>query len=963
MNSSIPTTKASAEKGDLPLQPPFAATPAPARRNRHHHHHCDASAFPGTNTNADNKESTATNFDTNGTALSPIGADTGHNSVVSGRSRTRRSRRSTAAKRIGAAFDLLGDGAQDGLTICCDGVSVRQGNCNIIDDVFCLFRGGRVTAVVNCCGTHSALALLAAVAGRVDCTAGNILVNGVPVSASSYQAQMSFVGERSALADVGGATGDLLAELTVRENLEYASALRVANSAQAYSVEEMLQQLLLEPHAHAPIRNCSLYVRRRVALGKQLLLNPSVLLLDGAMDDLATHEAQQFLTILLKLAAPSAADAQARLVMRDAMAAAAATSLLGEAGVSASTNASTPPTVSDRISLYTPRHSRLYPGDDRSSFVSSPSSSAVPLPLTSAQHNGNRSTSSSAGQLPGALLRNQTQRVIVLSVMQPRWALLQYVHDVVLLERSRCVFAGTVRDMLSVKLPRAVLRSPMTHAADGPAAARSGDDDDDVDHRLGRSPTPIGVSLLADDAPADSYDAVAASIQRTRLNEEFVHGLYRLATTTAVSTGGVVASVGLPTVGSFTSSFGASELWGSDPPSGSRHSPSASLMAVRVDDVYPTPLSQLYATQFGHTRAQVTAYMEVCAAGLLSLPEASHQAPSSFTQLYHLFRFGFVELRHNLLFSLIALVLMLAGAAALAALYGVQVGDRGIQNCAGILFFLVCCVVLQALLSLDTQRRDYASFYRYSRNGYYAAGTFLVYRAVTAALWRFGLMALVALVIFLLSNFGEPWREYRSVFELGVILAVLSYCCHFLIWFLCAWWPSNRVGRFLVYSFYTLNAVLGGLVLNLATLPPAVRGVSFASVMRLAYESSILTNFADKTFGCDKGNSSGSSSTAHTRSKGPHHSFSKSRHETSFTSKAAAAQATSGNAHAWKGSQGILQDVQCYTGADYIAYMGFESSRRWPNVCILTGLSGALLFASWIMMVLYRPRRRLKITG
>lgn len=873
----------------------------------------------------------------------PLVADNSRSSVASSRSRPRRSRRSTVSNRVGAAFDVLGDGVRNGLTVCCDGVTVQRHHRDVIDEVSCLFRGGRVTAVVNCCGTHSALALLAAVAGRVDCAAGNIVMNGVPVSASSYQAQMSFVEEKDSLTDdSGGATRDLLVDLTVRENLEFASALRVANSAQAYSVDEMLQQLLLESHATARIRDCPLYVRRRVAIGKELLLNPSVLLLDEPTDGLATHEAQQLLTILSKLAAPSMADAEARHVMREAMTNSAAASVT--AASSSTAAAASPPessTPPSRMSLYTPRHSRVHLRDGAASVAHTVPNTHVPSSTPAAAVSSpSRRDSSGSGVADGVFgmpHSEETQRVVVLSIVQPRWALLQYVHDVVLMERSRCIFAGSVQEMLSVSLPKSVLRC----SVDG--AAREGGERERSADPLAQTAAPVAPASFVEEeeaeAPAGSYDAVAASIHKTRRNEEFVHALYRLATTEAAAAvangssgavGGIVAG-DFPDFSSFTDHVEPS--WTSQRVSSPAAAAAASLpshVAVRADTaVYATPLSQLYAVLFGHARAQVTAYMEVCAAGLLSLPEASHQAPSGFTQLLHLFRFGFVELRHNFVWGLVALCLLVVAAAGTAVLYGVQVGTRGIQNCAGLLFFVVSCVVLQAVLSLDAQRREYASFYRYSRSGYYASWTFLTFRAVKAALWRFGLSFLVVLVVFALSFFGEPWRDYRDIFELGFTMAVLSYSCYFLVWFLCAWWPSDRVSRFIVFTFYTLNIVLGGLVLNLVTLPAVVRGASFLSVVRLAYESAMMMGFANKSFGCEEGTDSGSGAAV---------SALQQQHTLS------------------------LSEGKCHTGAEYAAYLGFDASRRWLDVGLLAALSGVLLLASWVMMALYRPRRKLQAT-
>ncbi|KAG5505737.1 hypothetical protein JKF63_05073 [Porcisia hertigi] len=817
------------------------------------------------------------------------------------------------------------------LTLCCDGVSVQRHQRDGIEDVSCLFRGGRVTAIVNCCGTHSASALLQVMAGRVESTAGNTVLNGIPVSASTCQAQMCFLGASGRGAP--GESSGLLAELTVRENLQYASALRVADSAQAYSVDEVLQQLLLGPYEASKMRDCSLYVRRRVAVGKELLLNPSVLLLDEPLEGLATHESQQYLTILSKLAAPSAADAEARRVMREVMRAMAATTC-----------------AASDVSLYTPHHSRLNPG--------SKSSSSMPL---DASPNTVTAAAAAATTPNESAIPVEAQRIVVLSMVQPRWTLLQYVHDVVLLERSNCVFVGSVQDMLAVKLPVFVMRSVMAASADGATGRTDEGDSSNTVAATATSSSPYHNHLRS--APADSYDAVDASIRLQRLGEQIVHGLYRLA---ARATAYPDDGEGAEGVTSASAVPGLSSGIGTEGPSGApalcssaaaRTLPdsASSGPSIDVDGEEPqtTVLSQLYAHHQLRLRTSVTAYMEACAMGLVELPEASHHPPCSFVQLLHLLRFGLLGLRQNLFWKIFSLVCGLALTAVLAALYGRQGNQEGMQNRVGIIFFLVSCVALQAVLSLDALRREYAAFQRCSTSGYYGAWTYLVFHVVTAALWRFGLASFVALVVFVLSNFGEPWREYRSIFELSVILAVTSFCSHFGIWFLCSWLLSDHVSRFVVFTGYTLNVILAGLVLNLSTLPKAVEALSFVSVVRLAYESCILTQFIGKSFGC--GDDAAAVTTATPSLIMRQNGVAIAGLENVSTRPPACTSV----ACTWVMSDTLaaVQATSCYTGTEYAEFLGFNPSRRWSNVGVLAGISAVLILGSWIMMALYRPRR------
>ncbi|GET88335.1 hypothetical protein, conserved [Leishmania tarentolae] len=887
----------------------------------------------------------------------------------SGRSRTRHRRRFDARRSTGDFGASVGAENTTFLTLCCDSVSAQLNKRDAVNGVSCLFRGGRVTAVVNCCGTHSACALLALIAGRVESTAGNTVLNGIPVSASTYQAQTSFledVGEASEnVQESGGPTTralvGLFAELTVRENLQYASALRVSNSTQAYSVDEVLQQLLLEPHETSKIKNCSLYVRRRVALGKELLLNPSVLLLDEPLEGLATHESQQYLTILAKLAAPSAADAEARRIMREAMCAAAAAADAGECGVPASNSPAHLATNSHAADmlLYTPRLSRLHSGMQ----ASPPTLGNTPPTLTT----------TAATTLTDSASCAKAQRIVIVSMVQPRWALLQHVHDVVLLERNRCVFAGSVQGMLAVKLPKDVVRESMAASA-----SRGGGPTDEMGSLI-TGTAPAAQSTLRQ-APlprtsADSYDAVDASIQQQRLGEQTVHALYRLAasmTTPAAgqhsseSGEGVPAATVEPAFRPITRVESLSEAQVSRPFSEAASVSSPPLTGTSANGSSTTPLIQLYAHRQPRMHAKVTAYMEACAMGLVDPPEAFQQPPSSVVQLLHLFRFGFLELRYNLLWNSFSLVCGLTLAAALAAHYSRQVGQDGMQNRVGIIFFLASCVVLQAVLSLDTLRREYATFQHFSLRGYYGAGTYITFCAITAALWRFGIASFVALVVFVLSNFGEPWREYRGVFELSVILAVTSFCSHLGVWFLCACSPSDHVGRFIVFTFYTLNIILAGLVLNLQTLPDTVQAISFMSVVRLAYESCILTQFIDKSFGCHDTNTVEANDTASHEPMIPplpsamHHGY-----------KAAATAESAGASRHARASTRLMRGIfgarpaahtnTCYTGIEYAEFLGFSPSRRWSNVGVLAGMSVLLLVGSWIMMTLHRPRRRFKI--
>lgn len=811
--------------------------------------------------------------------------------------------------------------------LCCDAISVQLDGERLesLTNVSCVIHGGRVTAVVNICGTHSGNTLLRTLSGQVPVVKGSIVLNGVPVSASAYLAQVELLD--------GGDAPVLMEKLTVRESLEYALAMRVSKATRPYTVDDVLQQLLLTPFQNEVVKRSSLYLQRRVALGKALLRNPTVLLLHEPTEGLATHEAQQFLSILAKLAAPAAADVEAQQLMSRSLAATATAAPNADRVSSLGASVSQPDILRGQTSsalpaslpvsaVYTPRQARhpqiLGNLSLRQQTATRASSS------TSAVQGG--FDDSSAGVSVAESISSTTERIVVLSMMQPRWTLLQYVSDVVLIDGSHCVFSGAANTMITAQLPRLMASTPPAEgsrvrrgraAVGGPVAAAAS---------ASTSALVFGQrSHHSHENEEEAFDSITAVIRDQRRGEEFVHELYRIASRYAPF-----------------SEYRIEEL-------GDERSCS--------DDTNEncSAVGRLYASFQQSTCAEVAEFMKECANGTITLSTARYPPPSGFLQLVCLLKYGLLELRHNLLLRLIMLVCGLGTAVALAAIYGLQKGQIGMQNRLGIMFFLVSSVVLQAVLSVDHQRSEYATFHQSAAAGYFSAFTYLVFRVLTAALYRFGLASFVALLVFFLSNFGEPWREYRIVFELAVIMAVTSLCCHFVIWLMCTLHPSERIGRLLLFSFYTLNIILAGMVLNLSTLPTAIQWISFFAIMRLAFESAILTQFVGKSFDCN--------STVIRNTTVEISTFEVALPQNIFPQKAAWTSSLRYDEASDSDVTGInvtttVQTATCYTGSQYASFLGFHEQHRWTNVAVLSGICAVVVFCSLVSMTWLRPRHR-----
>ncbi|ESL07510.1 ABC transporter [Trypanosoma rangeli SC58] len=634
--------------------------------------------------------------------------------------------------------------ASSSLTLGFDNVTVRRDKRVVINNASGIIHGGRLTAIVSCSGMPSGSFLLGALAGREECASGTIMMNGIPMDAPAYLHHAVLIDDEFTA----------LEELTVRESIEYAASMRVATST--FTVEEIIETLMLESVAEAVVRKCSLYVRRRVSLGRELLLNPRLLCFDQLLEGLRTQESQEFMRLLQRIAAP------------------ASTSF-------ASNN-------SLQLSL---APSRLSPS--RSSAVASAETSQTP-PAAAEPGLATVNAATSAPQSAAVELQRTRERIVLVAMSQPRWAILKFVDDVILLEQDTCVFCGTLAELFA--------------------------------------------TICVDPAPGVVESAIGS--------------LYRLA-------------------------------------SGSE-----------------TSLSDTFAHS-GNTervRQSVVRFFHSCASGREMLEGKTYSSPGAHVRLFYMFKYDLLQLRHNLLLGTPIFFLLVVLVGVLAAVYNSQEGQSGMQNRIGIIFFLVSSTFLYSVLALDSQRREYRSFLRYRAHGYYGVFTYLTYAVLYCSMERVFVLSLLTFAGFCVSNVAEKWNYYSLIMELVLIIGVLSFCSHFVVFFFCTVIWTRRVAMFALFAVYTLNLLLAGIILNLKTLPRVFQFISNVSLIRLAYESSILSQFLGRDFGC-----------------------------------------------------GQTNKTMCYTGPEYAAFLGFKESRMWVNVGILAGISALLIMGCLCAMLWRRPPR------
>jgi ABC-type multidrug transport system ATPase subunit len=113
--------------------------------------------------------------------------------------------------------------------------------------------------------------LLRCLAGTLVPSAGHALILGHPAGSR---------GARRALGVCLGQERAFYGRLSGRENLLFAARLRMRPGLAASAVAAICEELALASFADRPVERCSSGMRARLALGRALLGNPEVILLD-----------------------------------------------------------------------------------------------------------------------------------------------------------------------------------------------------------------------------------------------------------------------------------------------------------------------------------------------------------------------------------------------------------------------------------------------------------------------------------------------------------------------------------------------------------------------------------------------------------------------------------------------------------------------------------------------------------
>ncbi|KAJ3155417.1 hypothetical protein HDU86_004319 [Geranomyces michiganensis] len=174
----------------------------------------------------------------------------------------------------------------------------RKNETAILSDINLRIPGSSLTAIMGGSGSGKT-SLLNALAGRNNgFLSGSVTMNGRP--ASDYSGKIAYVQQND----------QLLPFLTVRDTLRYAARLRLPNEMplrKKYQlVESVLLELNLKECADTIIgddrrKGCSGGEKRRVSIGVQLLVNPSVIYMDEPTTGLDSTTSLSLIETLVSL--------------------------------------------------------------------------------------------------------------------------------------------------------------------------------------------------------------------------------------------------------------------------------------------------------------------------------------------------------------------------------------------------------------------------------------------------------------------------------------------------------------------------------------------------------------------------------------------------------------------------------------------------------------------------------------
>lgn len=470
--------------------------------------------------------------------------------------------------------------------------------------------------------------------------------------------------------------------------------------------------------------------------------------------------------------------------------------------------------------------------------------------------------------------------VIAVALVQPRWLLLEYFDDVLLMEHSRLYYCGT-REALLPLLYEAEAHKPNSFS--------------------GADSLRMGATLLTDGNNSSNNRTAANNSQQWRHPESCLNALYIICASTRPSD--LMEPPGFAAARGKIANEVADRLRDTANGRVAIFEPRAGASA----GVQPNFFVKLfYMTYCGLLRTKKNLFVT---AFFVTVAFASFLALGSI--------YGKV----------------------LDQSEDLAIASQTIQNGTGLLFFFVSLAFLYNLLFIEPFRAQLFTFQRHRSQGYYNTTHFLIYLVMSNGVMRTVFCLLIILGLYIV----DPLLGFADLQHLVVVLGVMSFCTLGIAWACIALFPDAKQFTVYVFvATYAVSALFGGLFINLLSLPVGLREISRLSMVRLAYESLLVGQFSNRSLGCNETYMLPpvSSTVANTTTSTPvpttttTHPFfpppeqEEQQRESHFLFR------REGDALSNAAELGAA--LSCISGDAYIASVGFSLSNKWENLVPIT---------------------------